>query len=170
MENLARNLVIVAERGALRESLLALMAALPQMNVICETDDIAEALFVITRQPTDLVMVANDFPADEMWVFLRQIRKRSPRALRLIFTDTVGQKTEIEAPGAEAVFLKGTMPSELVADIERLLAEGTVAIQPAIKVLVTPEPRKETWMIELSNLSWMTKRCKLLPKFCCRDG
>jgi len=130
MEILARNLVIVAERGALRESLHALMAALPEMNVICETDDIAEALFVISRQPTDLVLVANDFPADEMWVLLRQIKKRSPRALRLIFTDTVGQKTEMEAPSAEAVFLKGTMPIELVADIERLLAERTAASRP----------------------------------------
>ncbi len=138
MEDLANNLVILAERGALRDSLHALMTAIPQVNVICETDDIAEALQVITHQSTDLILVGDDFPADEMWVFLRLIRRRSPRTLRLIFTDTVGHKTEMEAPGAEAVFLKGTRPNDLVADIERMLAERTAASQDT-KVLVTPE-------------------------------
>jgi DNA-binding NarL/FixJ family response regulator len=126
MEDLASNLVIVAEQGALRDSLHALMTTLPHVNVICETDDIAEALQVITRQSTDLILVGDDLPADELWVFLRLVRKRSPRTLRLIFADTVGQKTEMEAPGAEAVFLKGTMPFELVAYIERVLADRTL--------------------------------------------
>jgi DNA-binding NarL/FixJ family response regulator len=130
MENLECNLVIVAGGGPLRDSLHALMAALPQVNVICETDDIAEALHIISQHSTDLALVGDDIPADELWVFLRMIRKRSPRTLRLIFADTVGRKTEMEAPGAEAVFLRGTTPIELVAEIERMLAVRGAASRP----------------------------------------
>jgi len=122
MENLARNLVIVAKPGTLRDSLHALMTALPKVSIICETDDISKALEVVTQHSPDLVLLGGDFPVDEMWVFLRLIRKRSPQTFRLILADTVGQKTEMEAPGAEVIRLKGTTPVELVADIERLLA------------------------------------------------
>jgi DNA-binding NarL/FixJ family response regulator len=130
MEDLTSNMVIVAEPGTLRDSLHALVSALPQVNIICETEDIAEALQVVTQHFPDLVLLGGDFPADEMWVFLRLIRKRSPRTLRLILADTVGQKMEMEAPGAEAILLNGATPVELVTDIERLLADRPNAARP----------------------------------------
>ena len=134
MEKLANNLVIVAKRGALRDSLYALMAALPQMDVICETEDIVEALYVISQYSTDLVLMGDDFSADLLWVFLRLIRQKSPRTLCLILTDTMEQKREIEAPRADAVFLKGTTPFELVSGIQKMLADRASAPQSDLRL------------------------------------
>ncbi len=121
----SRYLLIVAKQGPLRDSMRALVTALPQIEVIDETDDITAALDAVSKHQPDLVLVEGNLSAEDMWVFLRQIRRRSPRTRRLMLADTVGEKQEIEAPGAEAICLKGAPPAELVAHIERLLMPST---------------------------------------------
>ncbi len=116
-----RNLLIVAKPSPLRDSLRALVTALPRVNVIDVTDDIPSALQAVAKHSPDLVLLGGDFPAEEMWVFLRSIKNRSPQTLRLMLADTVGQKLEMEAPNAEAIHIKGATPAELVAAIEKLL-------------------------------------------------
>lgn len=121
MEFPSRSLLIVAKQGPLRDSMRALLTALPRIEIVDETDSTAAALDVVSQQRPDLVLIDSNFSAEDVWVFLRQIRKRSPRTRRLFLADTVGEKQEIEAPCAEAIFLKGAPPAELVANIERLL-------------------------------------------------
>ncbi len=121
MESPSSGLLIVAKQGPLRDSMRALVSALPQIEIIDETDDIFFALDVISQHHPDLVLVDGDFPVEEVWVFLRQIRKRSPKTRRFMLADTVGEKQEIESPSAEAICVKGAPPAELVAHIERLL-------------------------------------------------
>ncbi len=121
MEYPSSGLLIVAKQGPLRDSMRALVTTLPRIEIIDETDDTSTALDVVSQHHPDLVLIDGNFQAEDIWVFLRQIRKRSPRTRRLMLADTVGEKQEIEAPGTEAIYLKGAPPGELVAHIERLL-------------------------------------------------
>ncbi len=120
-------LLIVAKQGPVRDSVRALVTTLPQTKIIAETDDIAIALDVVSQYRPELVLVDGSFPVEDVWVFLRQIRHRSPWTRRLMLADTVGEKQEIEAPTAEAICLKGSPPAELMAQIEKLLTISPAA-------------------------------------------
>ncbi len=125
MEYPSSGLLIVAKQGPLRDSMRALVTTLPRIEIIDETDDISTALDVISQYHPDLVVIDGTFPVEDVWIFLRQIRKRSPLTRRLMLADTVREIQEIEAPSAEAICLKGVPPAELMAQIERLLPPST---------------------------------------------
>jgi DNA-binding NarL/FixJ family response regulator len=116
-----RHLLIVAKQGPLRDSMRALVTALPRIEIVDETDNISTALDGVGKHHPDLVLIEGDFSVEELWVFLRQIKRRSPLTRRLMIVDTIREKQEMEAPGVEAICLTGASPLELVANIEKLL-------------------------------------------------
>ena len=116
-----KNLLIVANPGVLRDGLHALVTAIPQTCIIGETDNLSMALETVSKYHPHLVLLAGNIGFEESLAFLHQVKSRSPQTRRLILVDSVVQKQEIEVPGVEAVWVKGTVSSELVADIKRLL-------------------------------------------------
>ncbi len=119
--------LIVAQQGPLRDSIRALVTTSPRIKVIGETDDFTTALEMVSQSIPDLVVVDSNFPIEQVWLFLRQVKKKSPRTSRLMLANTVEEKQEIEAPSAETVCLKGASPLELMTYIEKLLAVSVVA-------------------------------------------
>lgn len=122
MELPSGSLLIVAKPGSLRDSMRALLTTLPRIKIVDETENTLTALDLVSYHRPDLVLIDSNFPEEDVWMLLWQIRKRSPRTRRLILANTVQEKQEIEAPSAEAIFLKGAPIAEFVAHIERLLA------------------------------------------------
>lgn len=113
--------LIITRSGSLQDGLLALMTAMPQVDVIGEVTDGDRALEVVREYHPDLVLLDTDLPGDEEWRVLKQVKSRWPKIQCIVLADDVQQQREAEALGADVVLLKGILPAKLAATVERLL-------------------------------------------------
>jgi DNA-binding NarL/FixJ family response regulator len=117
--------LIVTGPGSLQNGLLALMTAMPQIEVVGEADDASSALEIVMEHRPHLVLLDMDLPGSEPWVLLRQIKAKWPATRCIALADDVQQQQEAEAAGAEVALVKGFAPAQLIATIERLLPPVT---------------------------------------------
>jgi DNA-binding NarL/FixJ family response regulator len=113
--------LIITGPGSLQKGLLALMTAIPRVNVIGEVADGLQALEVIRKHRPNLVLLDTNLPGDEGWRVLRQIRSQWPKIRCIVLADDVQQQRNAEALGADVVLLKGFPPAKLATTIEKLL-------------------------------------------------
>lgn len=117
--------LIVAKPGPLRDSLQALMAAMPQIEAAYEVNDLvssAEAEMTFACGPT-LVLLDCSLNGGDTWMVVRRAKTRWPQARCVFLANDVQQQQEAEAAGADAVLLKGFPAARLVATMVRLLPE-----------------------------------------------
>lgn len=114
-----KSILVVAQPGLLRTSLVAVLTSAPEINVIAEADDLSLALSILEQQHPDLILVADNLN-DQDWLVLRQIKLQFPQTRRVVLVDDVQQKQALESPGAEAVLLKGAPASNLFTALERV--------------------------------------------------
>lgn len=122
------NVLIVAHADSMRSSLQALLWSIPHITGVEVADDVISALHWIAANQPELVLLDLYLLSDEIWSALRQIHALSPGSRRIVLADDVAQQAEVEAPAAEAVLLKGTLPGELVTIVECLLAPPPGAV------------------------------------------
>ena len=116
------DVLIVAHANSMRSSLQALLLSIPDITAVHLADDPETALASIGASRPELVLLDLHLLGDDIWTALRQIHIVSPGSRRIVLADDVAQQAAVEAPAAEAALLKGTLPAELVATVERLLA------------------------------------------------
>jgi len=124
-EKIVKHLLIVAQSRSLRDGLHALVDAIAQTTVIEETDDLSVALETVSQHHPDLLLLDGNISAEDLWVFLRQVRLRSPHTQRAMLVGSTEQQQEIVAPCAEEIWINGALPANLIAGIEKLLAPLT---------------------------------------------
>lgn len=117
-----KSILVVAQPGLLRTSLVAVLTSAPEINVIAEADDLSLALSILEQQHPDLILVADNLN-DQDWLALRQIKLQFPQTRRVVLVDDVKQKQALESPGAEAVLLKGAPASNLFTALECVSAD-----------------------------------------------
>ena len=115
------NALIVTGPGSLQNGLLALMTAMPEIQVVGEADDASAALQMVVEHRPDLVLLDMDLPGNEPCALLRQIKNDWPATRCIALAEDVPQQREAEASGADIALVKGFPPAQLIATIEGLL-------------------------------------------------
>lgn len=116
--------VVIAKQGPLRESLLALLRALPEIDIIHYLDDPHLALACETGLPPALVLVDGDLVDAETYPAVRLARGQWPDAGFIFFGNDVLQQREAESAGAGQVLLKGHPAPHVVRIIRSMLTVG----------------------------------------------
>lgn len=121
-EKNSKHLLIVTKPGSLLDELHALVAVIPQTTIIGEIDDLSVALDTVSQRHPEILLLDGNISTEDLWIFLRQVRLRSPRTQRVMLAESIEQQQEIVAPCAEEIWINGALPVNLIAGIERLLA------------------------------------------------
>jgi DNA-binding NarL/FixJ family response regulator len=113
--------LIVAQPGPLPDGLRALLIAMPQVDAVKEVCDLSSALGMAFKRAPTLVLLDSGLAGSAIWLAVRQVKAKWPRARCIFLADGVQQQYEADAAGADAVLLKGVLPSRLIATVVRLL-------------------------------------------------
>ena len=116
--------LIVARPGPLRNSLQALMATMPQIEIVAEASDPSALLRMGDSVQPDIVILDASLPGNEVWVALGIIREEWSHTRTIAMVDDSLQQKEAEDVGADLALLKGFPAAKLAAKIEELLARN----------------------------------------------
>ena len=114
------SILVAARPGRVRDGLQALLAAIPQIEMIGQADDGASALKSVVEHRPALVLLDTNLPGDEVLAVLRQIKAQWPQARCLIMSDSGQQRRTAKAAGADGMLLKGFLAAELLTAIREL--------------------------------------------------
>jgi DNA-binding NarL/FixJ family response regulator len=117
--------LIVTGPGSFQNGLLALMTAMPQIEVVGEADNASSALQMVVERRPALVLLDMDLPGNDPWALLRQIKNDWPAIRCIALADDVQHQQDSQAAGADVALVKGFPPAQLIATIERLLPPVT---------------------------------------------
>lgn len=131
--------LIIAKPSPLRVSLRALLIAMPQVGVVREADDWSAALQLELEPHPVLVLLDGDV-VEEIWLVLRRMRLKWPRARFFFLASDVLQEKRASDARADAVLLKGSLPARLVAVLVSLLGrpEHSEEVGSVVSVSVQP--------------------------------
>jgi DNA-binding NarL/FixJ family response regulator len=116
--------VLVGRPGPLRDGLHALVATIPDVEVVGEASDASAMQRLVARFQPTLVLLDTDLFRDADWTVLGQIKAEWPETRCLALAETGEQHREAEAVDADAVLFKGFPAARFVETIVDLLPEG----------------------------------------------
>ncbi|MFC2045892.1 response regulator [Chloroflexota bacterium] len=115
--------IIVAKPGPLRNSLQALMATMPQIEILAETSDPSALLRMGAEMQPDVVLLDASLPEDQVWAALRQIREEWSQTRSIVLVEDSQQQQKAQIAGADIALLKGHPAAKLIAVIDGLLSQ-----------------------------------------------
>jgi len=138
-----RNLIgvlVVEDHSLVREGLCALISAWPDMQVVGEAADGAEAVIHARRLQPDVILMDLVMPRKDGIEAIKEIKAENPTARVLVLTSFAEDKNVYQAikAGAAGYLLKDTSSRELVQAI-RSVHRGEFSLQPAIALKVVRE-------------------------------
>ena len=113
--------LIVAPPGRLRDSLQAMVRAVPQIADTMQADDGLAALQMLAERPLALVLLDADLPGEEAWTVWPQIKARWPQTRVIILANNDGQRQVAGKCDADAVLTKGFTVTALRETVATLL-------------------------------------------------
>lgn len=116
-----QRILIVARPGPLRDSLAALLSALPQVGQILQAGDLTAVLHQTTNQRPQLIIADMDWLSEEPLPWLNALRDQLPDVKCLALVEDVDQKRIVESSSADAALVKGAPADEFITLVERLL-------------------------------------------------
>ncbi len=133
-------LVIVDDHPLVRQGMRAVIEAQPQLEVVAEAADGAEAVAQCARLQPDVVLMDLQMPTMHGIEATRQVRARCPRTAVLVLSmyDDDAMVFEAVAAGACGYLLKGADGADIVTAI-RAAASGQAVFGPALA------RRMQTW-------------------------
>lgn len=115
--------LIVARPGPLREGMEALLASVPQVELVATVGRASAALSVAVAQPLDLLLLDAGLPDDDDCRLLRLCRRQRADLRCIALADDTAQEQAARAAGADAVFLKGFPADAFAETVEQLLTD-----------------------------------------------
>ena len=124
--------LLVDDHALLRTGVAKIINQEPDLQVIAEAENGAEAITAYERHQPDVTLLDLRMPVMEGVEAVRQIRARDPRALLIVLTtyDRDDEISQALKAGAKAYVLKDIAADELVHCIRNVLA-GKTYIAPA---------------------------------------
>ncbi len=113
--------LVVARPGPLRDGLVALLKALPQVSTVEQATTATAAIKTVESQRPALVLVDSGLPGDDAWTVLKQLKTRRPAVRCVVLSDTVQHYRQAEAAGASRALLTGIPAPQLSVTLEGLL-------------------------------------------------
>jgi DNA-binding NarL/FixJ family response regulator len=117
--------LIIAPSARIRDSLLVLLRAIPQIETVYQAEDGPSALAVGLQVQPLLIMVDYDLPENELRTTLRQIKSAWPQAQRLVLLDDEQDHRPAQEAGADHVLVKGVRAATVLETIESLILEDS---------------------------------------------
>ncbi len=115
--------LIVARPGRMRDSLRALLRAIPQLEIVGQADNGSSALGMVTNYHPSLVLLDSDLPDDEAWTVLKKTKSEWPQTRCIVLANSVHQQWLAKTAGADSVLLTGFPATKFFAAIEALLPQ-----------------------------------------------
>ncbi len=115
--------LIAAPSDALRRSLQALLAGLPQITSVHSVEDTTSLETLLTTEQPCLIVLDVNLPGKTTEAVLAQIATLSPRTRRIVLVDHAAQQSALQTSPADLVLLKGFPAAELFALFDQLLTE-----------------------------------------------
>ena len=115
--------LIVARPGPLRNGLQALMATMPQIEILAETADPSALLRMGAKIQPDVVLLDANLPEDQICAALRQIKQEWSQTRSIVLVQDSQQQQRAQAAGADVALIQGYPAARLVAAIEGLLSQ-----------------------------------------------
>lgn len=127
----------MARPGRLREALYALMATIPQLEIVGQAADSSVALRMITEWNPTLILVDSSLPDNEVNAMLEQIKMERSHPYCIVLANNEQQQKVVISAGADEVLLKGFSTADLFAVIEKAMSRREVECSTGI----TPNSR-----------------------------
>ncbi|MFI9812176.1 response regulator [Saccharothrix variisporea] len=127
------DVVVVDDQALLRGSFRVLVDSAPDLRVVGEAGDGAEAVRVVTRTRPDVVLMDVRMPGMDGIAATREVAVSSPGSRVLILTTFDLDEYVYSAlrAGASGFLLKDTPPAELLTAI-RVVADGDGLLSPSV--------------------------------------
>jgi DNA-binding NarL/FixJ family response regulator len=123
MQNRA-SVLIVAHSAQIRDSLLVLLRAIPQIEAVHQAEDGPSALAMGQEIQPTLVMLDDDLPDDKaLQILLGQMIAMWPQARCLVLLDDEQDRRSAQEAGADVVLVKGVRAATVLEMVEHLLSE-----------------------------------------------
>lgn len=114
--------LIVARPGPLRDGIEALLASVPEVEVLGEVHQPSRALSLAAQHSLDLLLLEAGPAGGKNWRVLSRLQGQHPGLRSIVLADDIEQVRQARAAGADAVFLKGFPPHRFVRTVERLVS------------------------------------------------
>ena len=120
-------LALVDDHSLVRDGIRALLSVVPNMAVVGEAENGAQAIEMVEQCKPDLLLLDINLPDINGLVLTRKIRERHPslRILVLSMHDSKEYVSESLRAGASGYVLKNSPSREIVAAIEAIVTGGT---------------------------------------------
>ncbi|MBN2007655.1 MAG: response regulator transcription factor [Anaerolineae bacterium] len=113
--------LVLAKPGPLRDSLVTLAMAIPQVEAVSQAENATVALRMIESQRPALVILDMTFLEAEGWGALLKLWAAHPKTRWVMLVDDVQQQAQVQAAGVHTALLKGVPAIRLSTTIESLL-------------------------------------------------
>jgi DNA-binding NarL/FixJ family response regulator len=115
--------LIAAPPDALRRSLQALLAGLPQITTVKSVEDTTALEAILTAEQPRLIVLDVNLTGKATEAVLAQIATLSPHTRRVVLVDHAFQQQALQTALADLVLLKGFPAAELYAVFDQLLTQ-----------------------------------------------
>ncbi len=112
--------IVIAKPGRLRDSLLLLLAMLPQIADVDYANDTPSLLDQIRKRPPDLVLMDTNLDHNGGLDTLRTLKSEAPRIPCLVIVSNAQQRSMARSAGADGFLLRGFSSMELAGEIRKL--------------------------------------------------
>jgi DNA-binding NarL/FixJ family response regulator len=114
---------VVARSGRMRDGLVALLRAVPEIGTVEQLGDDAAVLTNVPHHHQALVLLDASLMNQEVWTLMKQFKSRQSQDhyKYLVLADNGFQQRMALAAGADGVLLAGFPAAEFFATVENLL-------------------------------------------------
>ena len=117
--------LLIDQPGPLRAGLQILLKAVSRIDKVHRANDISSALAVDLGHLLALIVVVMNATDNRLSTPLSQIKGKWPQARIVILVDDEKQRQRLQGTVCDLVLIKGHPAADLIAAIERLLAQET---------------------------------------------
>ena len=112
--------LIVSAPGIMGDSLRALLASFPQIEIIGTADGCLTAHNLAKALSPDLVVIDANHPESEVMNLVQELRANPTAPFAIIFTNTSSQKKKMQNAGADTVLLRSGPSKTLTETLAHL--------------------------------------------------
>lgn len=109
--------IILSLPGVGQESLLALVEAVPAVEVVGRAGGGLSAVALVEETVPDVMVVDGNLSRDELVAVLRDVKHAYPQIRLVVLTHTTRQQRQIIDAGADATLSRWSRPEELASAV-----------------------------------------------------
>lgn len=115
------NAIVVGQRGALRDGLIALLYTIPDIRVVSATEDYCSARELLADESFSFVLLQVDSPGQACADWVQSVKGRAPNAKILALVNEASLTSACSDAGVDRALIQGTDTGRLREIIEELV-------------------------------------------------